>query len=200
MSKQLNLIEGNILGSLTRFSLPIIFALFLQALYGGIDLLIVGQFSTTPEVSGVATGSMLMHTITMVITALGITILVGRRIGERNPEEAGHTIGVGIYLFLILGGIMSVFSLCCSDWLSSIMYAPPEAFVQTSSYIAICGGSSLFIVAYNVLGSIFRGLGDSRTPLITVAIACVLNIIGDLIFVAVFDMGAKGAALATVLS
>lgn len=202
MSKQLNLVEGNILGSLTRFSIPIIFALFLQALYGGIDLLVVGRFSTTPEVSGVATGSMLMHTITMVITALamGITILVGRRIGERNPEEAGHTIGVGIYLFLILGGIMSVFSLCCSDWLSSVMHAPPEAFDQTSSYIAICGGGSLFIVAYNVLGSIFRGLGDSRTPLITVAIACVLNIIGDLIFVAVFDMGAKGAALATVLS
>lgn len=202
MSKQLNLIEGNILCSLTRFSFPIIFALFLQALYGGIDLLIVGQFSTTPEVSGVATGSMLMHTITMVITALamGITILVGRRIGERNPEEAGRTIGVGIYLFLILGGIMSVFSLCYSDRLSSIMHAPAEAFVQTSSYISICGGGSLFIVAYNVLGSIFRGLGDSRTPLITVAIACVLNIIGDLIFVAVFDMGAKGAALATVLS
>ena len=202
MSKQLNLIEGNILGALTRFSLPIIFALFLQALYGGIDLLIVGQFATTPEVSGVATGSMLMHTITMVITALamGITILVGRRIGERNPEEAGRTIGVGIYLFLLLGGIMSVVALCCSDWLSAIMRAPSEAFTQTSNYIAICGGGSLFIVAYNVLGSIFRGLGDSRTPLITVAIACVLNIIGDLIFVAVFDMGAKGAALATVLS
>ncbi|MBR3830831.1 MAG: MATE family efflux transporter [Muribaculaceae bacterium] len=202
MAKQLNLIEGNIFGALTRFSLPVIFALFLQALYGGIDLLIVGQFSSTPEVSGVATGSMLMHTITMVITAfaMGITILVGRRIGERNPEEAGRTIGVGIYLFLIIGLVLSVVTLICSDWLSMLMHAPDEAFEQTSSYVAICGGGSLFIVAYNVLGSIFRGLGDSKTPLLTVAIACVLNIVGDLIFVALFDMGAAGAAWATVLS
>ena len=201
MAKQLNLIEGNIFGALTRFSLPVIFALFLQALYGGIDLLIVGQFSSTPEVSGVATGSMLMHTITMVITAfaMGITILVGRRIGERNPEEAGRTIGVGIYLFFIIGLVISAVTLICSDWLSMLMHAPDEAFEQTSSYVAICGGGSLFIVSYNVLGSIFRGLGDSKTPFIFLAVSSISNILVDIWFVTQFHMGVAGVAWATFL-
>lgn len=202
MAKAINLTEGNILGALTRFSIPVIFAMFLQALYGGIDLLIVGQFSATPEVSGVATGSMLMHTVTMVVTALvmGITILVGRRIGEGNPHEAGRTIGAGIWLFTLLGIVLSLVTAFFSDELSRLMQAPTEAFNQTSDYVAICGGGSLFIVAYNVLGGIFRGLGDSKTPLITVAIACVLNIVGDLLFVAWLGMGAAGAAWATVIS
>lgn len=177
-------------------------ALLLQALYGGIDLLIVGQFSETAEVSGVATGSMVMHTVTMVITglAMGITVVVGQRIGEGRPDEAGRAIGSGICFFTAVAVLLTFLIIFGSDAISRFMHAPEEAFAQTSMYIKICGAGSLFIIAYNVLGAIFRGLGDSATPLITVAIACILNIAGDLLFVAVFGMGAAGAALATVLS
>jgi len=202
MTQTLSLTEGKILSSLIRFALPVMAALMLQALYGGIDLLIVGQFSETAEVSGVATGSMVMNTITMVITglAMGITIVVGQRIGEGKPDEAGRAIGSGICFFAVVSVVLTVLIVLGSDVIARFMRAPEEAFTQTSMYIKICGAGSLFIASYNVLGSIFRGLGDSRTPLITVAIACVLNIIGDLIFVAAIGFGAAGAALATVFS
>ena len=202
MSKQLSLTEGNILSSLTRFAMPVLLALFLQALYGGIDLLIVGRFAETADVSGVATGSMVMHTITMIITGLsvGITVLVGQRIGEGKPDEAGKAIGSGICFFGTVTVVLTILIFFGSDALSEFMHAPEEAFRQTSIYIKICGAGSVFFIAYNVIGSIFRGLGDSKTPLITVAIACIFNIAGDLLLVAVFNMGAAGAAAATVFS
>jgi len=202
MSKQYSLTEGNILSSLTRFAMPVLFALFLQALYGGVDLLIVGRFASTTDVSGVATGSMGMHTITMIITGLsvGITVLVGQRIGEGKPDEAGKAIGSGICFFGAVTVILTVLIMLGSDALSSFMHAPEEAFEATSIYIKICGAGSAFFISYNVIGSIFRGLGDSKTPLITVAIACIFNIAGDLLLVAVFHMGAAGAAIATVFS
>ncbi len=202
MEETKDLTEGKILSSLIKFALPVLLALFLQSLYGGVDLLVVGQFAETADVSGVATGSTLMQTLTMVITglAMGITILVGQRIGEKNPEEAGKAIGSGIYLFIIVGVILTIVLGVCADGLAQLLHAPVEAFSHTRIYIRICGLGSMFIVAYNVLGAIFRGIGDSKTPLITVCIACVLNIVGDLLFVAVFHMGASGAALATVIS
>lgn len=202
MKRASSLTEGNIFRSLFQFALPVLLALFLQALYGGVDLLVVGQFAETADVSGVATGSMLMQTITGFITGLtmGITILVGRRIGERKPEEAGRAIGGGIFFFLLLAVVLTIAIVAGAESLARFMHAPEEAFAQTTTYIRICGAGSLFILAYNVLGSIFRGIGDSTTPLITVAIACVLNIFGDLFFVAVLDMATAGAALATVLA
>lgn len=202
MKRSSSLTEGNIFRSLFQFALPVLLALFLQALYGGVDLLVVGQFAETADVSGVATGSMLMQTITGFITGLtmGITILVGRRIGERKPEEAGRAIGGGIFFFLLLAVVLTIAIVAGAESLARFMHAPEEAFAQTTTYIRICGAGSLFILAYNVLGSIFRGIGDSTTPLITVAIACVLNIFGDLFFVAVLDMATAGAALATVLA
>lgn len=202
MKRSPSLTEGNIFRSLFQFALPVLLALFLQALYGGVDLLVVGQFAETADVSGVATGSMLMQTITSFITGLsmGVTILVGRRIGERKPEEAGQAIGGGIFFFLLLAVLFTGGIVIGAEGLARFMNAPEEAFVQTTTYIRICGAGSLFILAYNLLGSIFRGLGDSTTPLITVAIACVLNIFGDLFFVAVLDMATAGAALATVLA
>lgn len=202
MSKQNNLTEGKILSSLIKFALPVFAALFLQSLYGGADLLIVGKFSETANVSGVATGSTLMHTITMIVTglAMGITILVAQRIGEKNPKGAGKVIGSGICLFAVCAVIMTVILTLATEILAKTMHAPEEAFGATVTYIRICGAGSVFIVAYNVLGAIFRGIGDSKTPLMTVCIACVLNILGDLILVAGFGMGAAGAAVATVLS
>ncbi len=200
MEKARNLTEGSIFGSLIRFAVPVLFTLFLQALYGGVDLLVVGQFAQTADVSGVATGSMLLQTVTMIITGLsmGITILVGEKIGAREPKKAGQAVGAGICLFFVFALVLTAVMAGGAEALARLLHAPEDAFEQTAMYIRICGAGSVFIVAYNVLGAVFRGIGDSRTPLMTVAIACVINIVGDLLLVAVFHMGTAGAAIATV--
>lgn len=202
MKQTSSLTEGRIFPSLIKFALPVLFALFLQSLYGGVDLLIVGQFASTADISGVATGSMLMHTFTMIITglAMGITILVGQKIGEKNEKEAEKAIGTGIVLFGFVALLLTIILGLFAQVFTTLLHAPVEAEAATTIYIRVCGLGSIFIIAYNVLGAIFRGLGDSKTPLLTVMIACGLNIIGDLIFVAIFGLGALGAALATVIS
>ena len=200
MENTQNLTEGNILGSLVRFAVPVLLSLFLQALYGGVDLLVVGQFASTADVSGVATGSMLLQTMTRIVTglAMGITVVVGERIGRREPVQAGRAIGSGICLFGVCAVFLTAVMAGGAETLSVLMHAPEEALSQTAAYVRICGAGSVFIVAYNVLGAVCRGIGDSKTPLFTVAVACVINIAGDLLLVAGFHMGAAGAALATV--
>lgn len=202
MEEQKKFTEGSILKGLIGFALPVLFALFLQALYGAVDLVIVGQFAQTADVSGVATGSNVTHTITTVVTGLtmGITVLVGHSIGEGNPKKAGRAVGSGIFLFIIFAIIMTLFIGFGAEQISMWMKAPEEAFSQTVSYVRICGFGYVFVVAFNVLGGIFRGIGDAKTPLLAVAIACVANIGLDLLFVCGFDMGAAGAAFATVIA
>lgn len=186
--KEHNLTEGSILSSLVSFAFPVLLALFLQAMYGAADLIIVGQFAGTFEQSGVATGSQLFNMITMVITGLtmGMTVFIGDSIGADRKERAGRGIGCGIIIFALIAALVTLVIVPNSDKLAEFMHAPAEAFKQTSSYIRICGIGTVFIVAYNVIGATFRGIGDSKTPLLTVAIACVINIAGDLILVAVF--------------
>lgn len=202
MNKQTNFTEGKILLPLIRFALPVLLALFLQSMYGAVDLLVVGQFGSATDVSAVSTGSQIMHSITTVITglAMGITILAGQKIGMKQPEEAGRTIGSGICFFAILSLFLTALMLFFAEGVTGIMQAPAEAFDSTVAYVRICSAGTIFITAYNVLGSIFRGIGDSKMPLLTVAIACIANIFGDLLFVSVFHMGATGAALATVMA
>ena len=168
-------------------------------------MLVVGQFGgnlSDVYVSAVSTGSQLMQTVTIVITGLsmGLTVFVGTKIGAGRKQEAGRIIGSGIGLFGIIAVALTIVMVFTARLLAQVMHAPEEAFEQTATYITICSAGSLFIVAYNLVGSIFRGIGDSKMPLITVAIACVLNIGGDLLLVAVFHMGAAGAAVATVFA
>ena len=202
MEKTKDFTEGRILPQLLSFAFPVLLALFLQSMYGAVDLLVVGQFAAAEDVSAVSTGSQIMHSITTVITglAMGLTVFVGRKIGAGQKEEAGKIIGSGIWLFGLIAVALTVLLVCAATPLARTMRAPEEAFDQTVRYITICSAGSVFIVAYNLLGSIFRGIGDSKTPLMTVAIACVLNIFGDLLLVAVFHMGADGAAIATVFA
>ncbi len=205
MKQQTSFTEGRIFSPLIRFALPVLFALFLQTMYGAVDLLIVGQFGgelSDVYVSAVSMGSQVMQAITVVITglAMGLTVFVGREIGAGQREKAGKIIGSGIFLFALIAVGVAVIMVCTSSFLARIMQAPEEAFDATVTYIVICSAGAVFIVAYNLVGSIFRGIGDSKMPLITVAIACVLNIGGDLLTVAVFHMGAAGAAIATVFA
>lgn len=202
MKQTQNFTEGKIFAPLIRFAGPVLLALLLQTMYGAVDLLVVGQFGTSADVSAVSTGSMVMQTVMVVITglAMGLTVLVGRKIGEGLREDAGNIIGSGIWLFGVLAVVLSVLMVFAAPSMAKLMQAPVEALDKTISYITICSAGAIFIVAYNLVGSIFRGIGDSVMPLVTVAIACVLNIIGDLVFVALFHMGTAGAAIATVFA
>lgn len=202
MTNDKSFTSGGVLSSLIKFSIPVFAAMFLQSLYGAVDLLVVGQFAKTTDVSGVATGSLLMQTVTMIITGLsmGITIYVGQKIGEKNEEEAGKAIGAGIVLFLIIGICLSVMLVVFSKQLANVLHTPKEAYEQTCGYIVVCGAGTVFVGLYNLLGAVFRGIGDSKTPLFTVGVACIVNIFGDLLFIAVFNLGAMGAALATVIA
>ena len=202
MEKNTSFTEGKILQPLILFAFPVLLALFLQAMYGAVDLLIVGKFATSADVSAVSTGSQIMTTLTNLISsfAMGTTILLGQQIGSGRKEEGGNTVGTAVLMLAGIAILMSIIMVIFAPQISSIMNAPEEAFQKTVNYIRICGSGMLVIVAYNLIGCIFRGLGDSKTPLITVAIACVCNIAGDLLLCAVFHMGTEGAAIATVFA
>ena len=202
MSKVKDFTDGKIFSPLVKFIIPIFAALFLQTMYGAVDLLIVGRFGNAADVSAVSTGSQIMQVITLTITglAMGITILIGQKLGKGKKKDAGNVVGSGISIFAVIAIILTVVFVTFAPSVASFMNAPAEAFDGTSTYIRICCAGAVFIVAYNLIGGIFRGLGDAKTPLMTVFIACVANILGDLVFVGIFNMAAAGAALATVLA
>ena len=200
MNTEKNFTEGKILGPLMKFALPVMFAMFLQAMYGAVDLFVVGQFATPEDVSAVSTGSQIMLTLGNLIIslAMGTTIYFGQQIGMGNAKKGGAIIGASIALFALIGVALSVLIPIFAEGIATIMKAPEDAFSQTIDYIRICGAGMLAIVSYNLIGAIFRSMGDSKTPLMTVAIACGFNIAGDLLLIAVFILGAMGAAIATV--
>lgn len=202
MQKEHDFTQGAILPALLKFALPVLLALLLQAMYGAVDLQVVGKFGTAADISAVSTGSQIMQTITIVITglAMGVTVLLGQKLGEDKPEEAGQAVGSGICLFAAVALIATALMLAAAPAVATAMRAPADAWAGTVTYVRICSGGALFIVAYNLVGSIFRGLGDSQMPLLTVFIACVLNIGGDLLLVGGFGMGVAGAAIATVVA
>ena len=192
--------QGSILKKLIPFMIPILGALVLQAAYGAVDLLVVGRFGSAAGLSAVSTGSQILNLVTFVITqlAMGITVLIARYIGEKSTGQIGQLLGGAVTVFAIVSAVLFVVMVFFAKPLAVLMQAPQEAISLTTVYVRICGGGIFFIVAYNVLAAIFRGLGDSRSPLIFVAVACVVNIIGDLILVAGFHLDAAGAAIATV--
>lgn len=191
---------GSIVDKLIKFMVPIFGALVLQAMYGAVDILVVGWFGTTAGISGVSTGSNIVNLITFTIAgfSMGVTVLIGNYIGQKDPDRAGKVIGGAICFFLAIALVATVCMLIFARPLAILMQAPAEALDLTVLYVRICGGGIIFIIAYNLISSIFRGLGDSKLPLVFVGIACVVNIIGDLILVGVFHMNVAGAAIATV--
>lgn len=202
MERNTTFTEGKILQPLILFAMPVLFALFLQAVYGAVDLLVVGKFASSADVSAVSTGSQIMMTLTNLIScfAMGTTVLLGQLIGCGKKEEGGKAVGTAMVMFAGIALVMTVLLVCFAPQISSIMHAPKEAFDKTAAYVRICGCGMIVIVAYNLIGCIFRGIGDSKMPLFTVAIACVCNIAGDLVLCAGFHMGTTGAACATVFA
>ena len=192
--------QGNILKKLVAFMMPVLGALILQAAYGAVDLLVVGRFGSTSGLSAVSTGSQVLNLVTFVVIqfAMGITVLIARYLGEKRPERIGAVIGGGTVVFTMMSVVLFIAMVGFARPISVLMQAPAEAVDLTASYVRICGAGIFFIVAYNLLSAIFRGLGDSKSPLLFVLVACIVNIIGDLVLVAGLHMDAAGAAIATV--
>ena len=197
-----NFTEGSILKKLSLFMLPVLGALILQAAYGAVDLLVVGRFGSTAGLSAVSTGSQLMNLVTFMVTqlAMGATVLIARYLGEKKPERIGAVLGGATVVFAILAAVLFALLVFFAHPIAVLMQAPSEALGLTTRYVRICGMGIFFIVAYNMLAAIFRGLGDSKSPLLFVLVACLINIAGDLLFVAGFKMDAAGAAIATVMA
>ncbi len=200
--KSADFTQGSILKKLFWFMVPILGALILQAAYGAVDLLVVGRFGSTSGLSAVSTGSQILNLVTFVVTqlAMGITVLIARYLGEKKPEKIGPVLGGAAIVFAVISVGLCVLLVGFARPISILVQAPEESLDLTTSYVRICGGGIFFIVAYNLLSAIFRGLGDSKSPLLFVLVACVVNIVGDLLLVAGLHMDAAGAALATVFA
>lgn len=199
---QNELTEGNIFKSIIRFSLPYLLSYFLQTLYGLADLFIVGQYNGAASISAVSIGSQIMHMITVVIVglAMGSTVMIGRFVGGKDTRGVSKTIGNTITIFLALSVFFTVIMLTLSRGVVSVMSTPVEAVEQTKLYLWICFAGIPFITAYNIISAIFRGMGDSKSPMYFIIIACVINIFLDILFIGGFHLQAAGAALGTVLS
>lgn len=199
--EQKNLLtEGSIFKNLMRFSFPFLLASLLQALYGAADLFVVGQYADSAAVSAVAIGSQVMQTITGVILGIttGGTILIGQYLGAKREKDMAKTVGTIICVFGLFSIVLTIFMTLFTNPIATIMHTPVESLKYTQQYIFICSCGIPFIIGYNAVSGILRGMGDSKTPLYFIAIACVINIAVDIILVDFFKMGAIGAAIATV--
>lgn len=200
--KELDLTKGSVPKVLMQFAMPYLLANVLQALYGGADLFVVGRFDDAASVAGVAIGSQVMQTVTGIILGLtaGITVLIGIATGARDEKKAAATIGSAVWLFAIIGAVLTLLMTVWHDTIATAMNTPPEAMTDTRHYLLICSLGIPFIIGYNVVFGIMRGLGDSRSPLYFVALACVINIVLDFVLVGGCHMRAAGAATATIAS
>lgn len=197
-----DLTQGKVLGNLVRFSIPFLASYFLQTLYGMADLVIIGRFEGVASTTAVSVGSQVMHMLTVMIVGLsmGSTVAISHAIGAKDPEKAGKDIGGTIVIFTIVGVLMTLILTLLTDAVVSVMSTPLEAVEGTKRYLVVCFLGIPFITAYNVLSSIYRGLGDSKTPFYFVLVACIANILLDIIFMGPMGLGPMGAALGTVIS
>lgn len=197
-----NLTTGSVLRNILRFSLPYLFSYFLQTLYGMADLFIIGQYEGVASTTAVSVGSQVMHMVTVMIVglAMGATVTIGRAVGAGNHRQAAGLIGNTVTLFL--GGSVAVAALLLAMVrpIVTVLSVPEEAVPGTMAYLMICFLGVPCITAYNVLSSIFRGLGDSKSPMYFIAVACALNIALDYLFIGGLGLGAAGAALGTTFA
>ena len=198
----INLTQGPLLPKMMAFAIPYLLACFLQTFYGMADLFITGLFNGAAPITAVSIGSQLMHMLTVIIVglAMGTTVSISRAVGGGDRKEASCCIGSSVPLFALFSLIGTVLLLLSSDLILSWLKTPAEAWEDTRAYLLICFAGIPFIVAYNVLASIFRGLGDTRTPMYFIALAGFINLLLDYILIGPMAMGAAGAAAATILS
>ena len=197
-----NLTKGSVLKNIVLFSLPYLLSYFLQTLYGMADLFIVGQFEGVESITAVSVGSQVMHMLTVMIVglAMGSTVMIGKFIGADKKEEASAAVGNTVVLFMGVAAVLTIGLLMLVHPVVRVMSTPQEAVSDTVRYLTICFMGIPFITAYNIISSIFRGMGDSKSPMYFIGIACGVNIFLDYLFIGGMRLGASGAALGTVFS
>ena len=197
-----NLTSGSVWKNIFYFSLPYLLSYFLQTLYGMADLFIIGQFEGVAGTTAVSIGSQVMHMLTVMIVglAMGSTVSIAKAIGANDKKEVSRSIGNTVTLFMLVAAGLMVILLCLAHPIVSVMSTPAEAVSGTVTYLTICFIGIPFITAYNIISSIFRGLGDSKSPMYFIAVACVTNIVLDYVFIGALHLGPAGAALGTTLS
>lgn len=200
MALENNMTQGNLLRKMMTFAVPYLISCFLQTFYGMADLFITGQFNGAGPITAVSIGSQLMHMLTVVIVglAMGTTVCISRAVGAGDEKGLPYIIGNSVALFAVFAAILTTILLLCTNAILGILSTPPEAYDQARAYLLICFAGIPFITAYNVISSIFRGLGDTRHPMIFVAIAGIINVGFDYLLIGPLGMGAAGAAIATV--
>lgn len=202
MALERNLTKGSVFGNILVFSLPYLCSYLLQTLYGMADLYIIGQFDGVAETTAVSIGSQVMHMLMVMIVglAMGTTVFIGQAIGGNDSKRAARGIGNTVTLFMLVSLVLTGILTVMIDPIISIMSTPADAVAGTKDYLTICFIGIPFITAYNVISAVFRGLGDSKSPMYFIAVACVVNIGLDVLFMGAFHMGPAGAALGTTLS
>ena len=197
-----NLTQGSVAKNLVRFSLPYLLSYFLQTLYGMADLFIIGQFADVAATTAVSVGSQVMHMLTVMLVglAMGATVSIGQAVGAGDRRRASQCIGNTVTLFMALSLVLTVVLLALRRQIVSLVSTPEAAVEGTIRYLTICFLGIPFITAYNIISSIFRGMGDSKSPMYFIAVACAANIALDYVFMGALDMGSAGAALGTTLA
>ena len=197
-----NLTTGSVFGNIVRFSLPYLFSYFLQTLYGMADLFIIGQYADASGTTAVSVGSQVMHMLTLMIVglAMGATVTIGQAVGARDQKSAARYTGNTMMLFLVLSVAVTGLLLALARPIAAVMSTPAEAVSGTVAYLRICFLGVPLITAYNIIASVFRGLGDSKRPMYFIAVACAVNIALDYLFIGALHMGPAGAALGTTLA
>lgn len=193
---------GSIVSGLLIFALPYMLSCFLQTFYGMADLFVTGQFNGADAISAVSIGSQVMHMLTVMIVglAMGSTVLISQAVGKKEEKKIRQAIGNTVVLFSLLALLLTILLLLSVDGILFLLSTPPEAVAETRTYLRICFMGIPLIVAYNIISCVFRGIGDSRSPLFFILIACVINIALNFLLVGGLHLGAAGAALATVIS
>ncbi|MBO4680262.1 MAG: MATE family efflux transporter, partial [Lachnospiraceae bacterium] len=197
-----NLTSGSVAKTLVLFSLPFLLSYFLQTLYGLADLFIIGRFCPTEATTAVSVGGQVMHMLTVMIVGLsmGSTVLIGRAVGSGDSQLKNKAVGNTAVIFLVLSLVLTLLLSLCIGPIVRVMSTPAEAVAGTSDYLFVCFLGIPFITAYNIISSVFRGMGDSKSPMYFVAVACVVNIVLDYVFIGFCGMGPMGAALGTTIA
>ena len=197
-----DLTRGRVFKSILRFCLPYLLSYFLQTLYGMADLFIIGQFEGVASTTAVSVGSQVMHMLTVMLVglAMGSTVSIGQAVGAGSTEKASAAIGNTVTLFMALSVVLTAVLLALVHPIVAVMSTPAQAVSGTAAYLTVCFIGIPFITAYNIICSIFRGLGDSKSPMYFIAAACAANIVLDYLFMGAMHLGPTGAALGTTLS